>query len=100
MRALPPQSANAQSLEPVSGYAGWTLHEYEVVTSTNLVAAALPIWNAVRADIQTAGRGRFHGSWISAAGGLWLSPVVRLQADQLLGHALPLALGLAGVCPL
>ena len=73
---------------------GFSLHEYEVVTSTNLVAATLPVWNAVRADIQTAGRGRFQRNWISDAGGLWLSAVV--PEDQL-RRVLPLAAGLA-VC--
>jgi BirA family biotin operon repressor/biotin-[acetyl-CoA-carboxylase] ligase len=91
-------SSNAQSRkQPACGCAGWTLHEYEAVTSTNLVAAALPIWNAVRADIQTAGRGRFQRSWVSDAGGLSLSAVVPVQEDQLARRALPLVVGLA-VC--
>ena len=29
---------------------GWTVREYRVVDSTNLVAAELPAWEAVRAD--------------------------------------------------
>ncbi|HZR16561.1 MAG TPA: biotin--[acetyl-CoA-carboxylase] ligase, partial [Verrucomicrobiae bacterium] len=75
----------------------WTLHEHPVVTSTNLVAGKLPAWNAVRADIQTQGRGRFQRAWVSDKGGLWLSAVVPLGPDPLQRRALPLAAGLA-VC--
>ena len=90
--------SNAQSLkQPDSGCDGWTLHEHEVVSSTNLVAATLPVWNVVRADIQTAGRGRFQRSWVSDAGGLWLSAVVPTPEAPLVRRALPLAAGLA-VC--
>ncbi len=75
----------------------WTLHEWPVVTSTNLVARGLPAWNAVRAVTQTEGRGRFQRSWVSDEGGLWLSAVVPLGAGATLRRALPLAVGLA-VC--
>jgi BirA family biotin operon repressor/biotin-[acetyl-CoA-carboxylase] ligase len=73
---------------------GWTLHDYEVVDSTNLVAARLPAWNAVRARRQTAGRGRYQRSWISDAGGLWLSAVVPVASAEA-GRVLPLLAGLA-----
>lgn len=80
----------------LSSVDGWALHEFQEVTSTNLVAAGLTPWSAVRADSQTAGRGRFQRAWVSDRGGLWLSAVLPLEglAD---GHALPLAVGLA-VC--
>jgi BirA family biotin operon repressor/biotin-[acetyl-CoA-carboxylase] ligase len=71
------------------------LHEYAVVGSTNLVAANLPVWEAVRADTQTAGRGRFQRSWVSDQGGLWLSAVVPAQTPT--ASVLPLVAGLA-VC--
>ena len=74
---------------------GWTVHEYEVATSTNLVAANLPAWTAVRADTQTAGRGRFQRSWVSDEGGLWLSAVVPTGPDSPAWRALPLVVGLA-----
>jgi BirA family biotin operon repressor/biotin-[acetyl-CoA-carboxylase] ligase len=80
---------------PLAG--GWLLHHYQVVNSTNLVAANLPAWHAVRADTQTAGRGRFQRKWVSDAGGLWLSAVVPVAADSSARLALPLAAGLA-VC--
>jgi BirA family biotin operon repressor/biotin-[acetyl-CoA-carboxylase] ligase len=73
----------------------WTVWEYDSVTSTNLVAANLPAWNAVHAEIQTAGRGRFQRKWISDQGGLWLSAVVPTQAPA--SGVLPLLAGLA-VC--
>jgi BirA family transcriptional regulator, biotin operon repressor / biotin---[acetyl-CoA-carboxylase] ligase len=66
----------ATSSERVSEAEGWTLHEYAQVGSTNSVAAKLPAWHAVRADVQKAGRGRFQRNWISDKGGLWLSAVV------------------------
>lgn len=76
---------------------GWTIHEYTEVSSTNLVAANLPPWTAVRADTQSAGRGRFERAWISDRGGLWLSAVVPLEAEAIKLRAVPLAAGLA-VC--
>ncbi len=75
----------------------WRLHEYAEVTSTNLIAAKLPAWHAVRADTQTAGRGRFQRSWVSDAGGLWLSAVVPVETNSPAWRLLPLASGVA-VC--
>jgi len=73
---------------------GWRLHEIPVTASTNLAAAKLPAWEAVRADRQTAGRGRFQRGWVSDEGGLWLSAVIPTGPNAL---ALPLAVGVA-VC--
>lgn len=75
----------------------WTLHQYTEVASTNLIAANLPVWHAVRADTQTAGRGRFQRSWVSDAGGLWLSAVVPVETHSPAWRLLPLAAGVA-VC--
>jgi BirA family biotin operon repressor/biotin-[acetyl-CoA-carboxylase] ligase len=79
----------------LSTFESWTLHEYQAVDSTNLIAATLPAWTAVRADTQSAGRGRFQRSWISDQGGLWLSAVVPSSPGKLARRALPLAAGLA-----
>jgi BirA family biotin operon repressor/biotin-[acetyl-CoA-carboxylase] ligase len=78
-----------------SDCAGWTLHEVALVTSTNLLAATLPAWSAVRANVQTKGRGRFQRAWVSDEGGLWLSAVVPAKADSIFRCALPLVTGLA-----
>lgn len=78
------------------GIAGWTLREFTTVASTNLMAARLPPWHAVRADEQTHGRGRFQRSWVSDIGGLWLSAVVPFS-DAPHFRLLPLAAGVA-VC--
>jgi BirA family biotin operon repressor/biotin-[acetyl-CoA-carboxylase] ligase len=86
MNALEPRSSQLD---------GWTFWELDSVASTNLFAARLPAWSAVRADTQSAGRGRFDRKWVSDRGGLWLSAVVPTRAASL--RFLPLLAGLA-VC--
>ena len=80
---------------PPSICGDWSLYELPVVTSTNLVARNLPAWSAVRADTQTAGRGRFQRAWVSDQGGLWLSAVVPAGSEKIVQRALPLVAGLA-----
>ncbi len=75
----------------------WTLHEYGLVRSTNDVAGGLPAWHAVRAESQSAGRGRWRRVWVSDVGGLWISAVLPLEGDLGRWLALPLAVGLAVV---
>lgn len=88
-------------LPRVCGYGAgnqtWHLHEFAEVSSTNLIAAKLPAWHAVRADTQTAGRGRFQRHWVSDAGGLWLSAVVPVETNTAAWRMLPLVTGVA-VC--
>lgn len=76
---------------------GWKLWELPVLDSTNAAAASLEVWNAVRADRQTAGRGRFQRQWVSDDGGLWLSAVVPTDGLGDATKLLPLLAGLA-VC--
>lgn len=76
---------------------GWTVHHYPVAASTNLLAANLPAWSAVCADVQTSGRGRFQRRWVSDKGGLWLSAVIPVDANRSSAQALPFVVGLA-VC--
>jgi BirA family transcriptional regulator, biotin operon repressor / biotin---[acetyl-CoA-carboxylase] ligase len=84
---------------------GWTLHEIASADSTNAVAATQPAWHAVRADVQTAGRGRFQRTWVSDKGGLWLSAVLPApqrhsavaSPKEPARHGLPMLAGLA-VC--
>ena len=68
---------------------GQRLHAYAQVGSTNDTAAALATQGAaegtaVFAVEQTGGRGRRQRAWLSPAGGLWLSVVLRpaLPAEQ------------------
>ena len=74
---------------------GWTVHEFASLPSTNPVAGALPAWHAVRADIQTGGRGRTGRAWISDAGGLWLSAVLPAPGPRKKWSILPLGAGWA-----
>jgi BirA family biotin operon repressor/biotin-[acetyl-CoA-carboxylase] ligase len=92
-----PGAIGTPAIPPPSRCGHWTLYEYAVVTSTNLVAANLGAWTAVRADTQTNGRGRFQRTWVSDLGGLWLSAVVPLSYNAIARKVLPLAAGLA-VC--
>ena len=92
---MEPVHQSAAAIAKVSHPAGWTLREYAEVDSTNFVAARLPAWSAVRADTQTAGRGRFQRSWVSDAGGLWLSATVPTPGDREAWQTLPLAAGVA-----
>ncbi len=93
---ISPATPAAQARREVTG-SGWLLWEYDEVTSTNLVAAKCEPWQAVRADTQTAGRGRFQRSWVSDLGGMWLSAVVPVETNSPAWRFLPLAAGVA-VC--
>jgi BirA family biotin operon repressor/biotin-[acetyl-CoA-carboxylase] ligase len=86
-----PQEADIRAVD------GWTLHEFAEVTSTNLLAAHLPPWTAVRAAVQTAGRGRTGRHWVSDEDGLWLSAVVPTPGDSAPWSLLPLAAGWAAL---
>lgn len=72
---------------------GWLLEVVAETDSTNRLAARLPAWHAVRADVQTAGRGRTGRHWVSDAGGLWLSAVLPCPGPRAAWSLLPLAAG-------
>jgi len=74
---------------------GWQLHTFANLPSTNPVAGALSAWHAVRADVQTDGRGRTGRAWISDAGGLWLSAVLPAPGPRKKWSILPLGAGWA-----
>ena len=74
---------------------GWSVHEFASLPSTNPVAGALPAWHAVRADIQTGGRGRTGRTWISDVGGLWLSAALPAPGPRKKWSILPLGAGWA-----
>ena len=75
--------------------AGWMLDVLPETSSTNILAARLPAWHAVRADTQSAGRGRTGRHWTSDTGGLWLSAVVPCPGPREDWELLPLAVGWA-----
>lgn len=95
--AAPKMSAISVAAGRECSCGDWTLHEFEVVDSTNLIAGRLPAWQAARADRQTAGRGRFQRPWVSDQGGLWLSAVLPVERNSTAWRLLPLVVGLA-VC--
>jgi BirA family biotin operon repressor/biotin-[acetyl-CoA-carboxylase] ligase len=95
--ATSPGATSTPAIPPSSRCGNWTLYEYAIVASTNLEAANLGAWTAVRADTQTNGRGRFQRTWVSDVGGLWLSAVVPLSHNEVARKVLPLAAGMA-VC--
>lgn len=74
---------------------GWTIHTTSDIGSTNSAASRLPAWNAVRAGIQTSGRGRTGRTWVSDQGGLWLSAVLPCEGARERWSILPLAAGWA-----
>ncbi|MBL9138591.1 MAG: hypothetical protein JNK85_22170 [Verrucomicrobiales bacterium] len=88
-------ASTSARLSPPShdGWPGWTMIERSTVASTNDEASSLPAWSSVRADRQTAGRGRYQRSWVSDAGGLWLSAVVPVGPPDQGWPALPLGVG-------
>jgi BirA family biotin operon repressor/biotin-[acetyl-CoA-carboxylase] ligase len=76
------------------------IEHLEVAASTNDVLKegarrGAPEWSAVLADVQTAGRGRHGRTWVSAAGNLHLSVLVRPRGDAASWGRLPLLAGLA-----
>jgi BirA family biotin operon repressor/biotin-[acetyl-CoA-carboxylase] ligase len=91
---MPSDSAITQEPD-IRAVDGWTLHEFAEVTSTNSLAAHLPPWTAVRAAVQTSGRGRTGRHWVSDEGGLWLSAVLPTPGDKAPWSLLPLAAGWA-----
>jgi BirA family biotin operon repressor/biotin-[acetyl-CoA-carboxylase] ligase len=89
MIALDPETASA----PRQPLDGWRLDVLAATESTNLVAARRPAWHAVRAETQSAGRGRTGRQWVSDAGGLWLSAVLPCPGPRDAWALLPLAAG-------
>jgi BirA family biotin operon repressor/biotin-[acetyl-CoA-carboxylase] ligase len=71
----------------------WTLHSHSKITSTNDASKTLHAWHAVRANIQTAGRGRHGRNWNSTEGGLWLSAVIPASNPRKRWEILPLTTG-------
>jgi BirA family transcriptional regulator, biotin operon repressor / biotin---[acetyl-CoA-carboxylase] ligase len=90
--SLPGHTAPAD--DPLA-FTGWLLEVLPEIDTTNRIAASLPAWHAVRADTQSAGRGRTGRVWTSDLGGLWLSAVVPCPGPREQWALLPLAVGWA-----
>jgi BirA family transcriptional regulator, biotin operon repressor / biotin---[acetyl-CoA-carboxylase] ligase len=76
------------------------LEHVEQLASTNdrlkeHARAGAPEWSAVWADEQTAGRGRQGHAWISPAGNLFLSVLLRPRTGVAVASLLPLMTGVA-----
>lgn len=78
----------------------WMLDVVPSTPTTNALAARLPAWHAVRADTQTAGRGRTGRHWVSDRGGLWLSAVLPCPGPRATWELLPLTAGWALIAAL
>lgn len=73
----------------------WRLEHHAEVLSTQRLARELPAWAAVWADVQTAGRGQAERSFVSDAGGLYLTAVLPYAGDALAARGFALAVGRA-----
>lgn len=80
---------------PYGEIEGWGVHRHWKVRSTNDLARELGPWQAVVADIQEAGRGRYGRAFQSSEGGLWLSAVLPLPGGPNAWSGLALAIGWA-----
>ncbi len=92
------QAAGRTSLRPARPareVAGWTLQAFEIIDSTQTVAATLPAWHAVMAKRQTAGRGQRDRNFTSDVGGLYLTAVVPFDGDAVAWRGFALAIGWA-----
>jgi len=68
----------------------WLVRHYDSAESTNDVCRELPAWSAVRADVQSRGRGRFGRAFVSGEGGLWISAAMPIIGNpgQWMGFSL------------
>ena len=73
----------------------WTISRHLSVRSTQTLARDLPAWSAVWADEQTAGRGQAERSFVSDAGGVYLTAVIPYDGDALAARGFALAVGWA-----
>ncbi|MGA7905207.1 MAG: hypothetical protein WCA06_21465, partial [Terrimicrobiaceae bacterium] len=79
---MAPTSLEETTSVAVIGSAPWRLFLFDTVASTNDLARELPPGSAVRARVQTSGRGRFGRRFVSDPGGLWLSAAMRAEGGS------------------
>jgi len=78
-----------------SGFTPWRLEHHAEVVSTQRLACELPAWAAVWADVQTGGRGQADRTFVSDAGGIYLTAVLPYAGDALAARGFALAVGWA-----
>ena len=61
----------------------WKKFTFEMVDSTNKVAADYPIGSVIVAEAQTNGHGRYGHTWVSDKGNLYLSAVLKTYGTQM-----------------
>ena len=81
--------------------AGWSLAAYDTIDSTNAEArrraeAGAPHGTVVQARAQSAGRGRYRRPWVSEAGNLYCSVVLRPDCPAAQAGQLSFLVALAG----
>ncbi len=92
-RALTASKPVSESRDHPDG--GWTIEHHECVDSTQTIARGRPVWSAVVAREQTAGRGQATRTFASAPGGLYLTAVLPYAGDALETRGFALAVGWA-----
>jgi BirA family biotin operon repressor/biotin-[acetyl-CoA-carboxylase] ligase len=75
--------------------ADWQVEDHPIVDSTQPLAAARPAWTAVFAQQQRLGRGQRERTFVSDAGGLYVSAVLPYAGDALRARGFSLAVGWA-----
>lgn len=73
----------------------WRLEHHAEVMSTQRLARELPAWAAVWADVQTGGRGQAERTFVSDAGGIYLTAVLPFSGDVAATRGFALAVGWA-----
>lgn len=73
----------------------WSITHRSSVSSTQTLARELPAWSVLWADKQSAGRGQAERTFVSDAGGLYLTAVLPYSGDALASRGFALAVGWA-----
>lgn len=87
--AMPPTESSIPTGAP------WVVERHKVVATTQSVARELSVWSAVIAEIQTGGRGQYDRTFVSDAGGFYLTAVLPFDGDSARWRGFALAVGWA-----
>ncbi len=83
------------SRRPTGASFHWRLEHHAEVLSTQRLARELTAWAAVWADVQTGGRGQAERTFVSDAGGIYLTAVLPFSGDVAATRGFALAVGWA-----